>query len=343
MSSTRRFCLTQSLPKQPHVCEAKHDILFLKVHKTGSSTVANILQRFGLANNLTFALPNKTTSHLRYNYFSGVGETLNSTAVKPSKRFSTRYNILYNHVIFNKSEFLTQFPKRDYTYVTMLREPTSQFTSSLLFFLHEDILKAARENISEYLKNPAVFEPTNPYLSFTDNRQSLDLGLTPTKLRDVQSILSHIVTVDGVFDLVLITEYFDESLVVLKRRMCWQLKDILYLRKNAAYQSFDFNLSEEDKTSLKKWNMADLYIYQYFREKFVEKLSKELNITEETNNFRRILNETRTFCTGKDRRSYLNIEQTPWNPTFRVTSLDCVYMRLGELQLHTRLLQESFV
>ena len=30
-------------------------------------------------------------------------------------------------------------------------------------------------------------------------------------------------------DFVLITEYMDESLVLLKRQWCWDLKDILYL------------------------------------------------------------------------------------------------------------------
>ena len=30
-------------------------------------------------------------------------------------------------------------------------------------------------------------------------------------------------------DFVLITEYMDESLVLLKRKWCWDVKDILYL------------------------------------------------------------------------------------------------------------------
>ncbi|KAL4236956.1 hypothetical protein ACF0H5_005342 [Mactra antiquata] len=324
-------------------CDEKHNIVFLKVHKTGSSTVANVLQRYGLYKDLIFALPNKTTRQLRFNYFGGIGETLDSSGIKSSKRHAEDYNILYNHVIFNDSAFLSKFPKMDFMYVTMLRDPTTQFLSSLQYFLHENISKAACENISAYLTNPAVFEPTNPYLSFTDNRQALDLGLSPTKVRDLDAIISHIMMLDEIFDLVLITEYFDESLIILKRRMCWQLKDIIYLRKNMAYKSLNITINDKDEKNLKMWNLADHYFYQYFRDKFIGILTQERNLTEEVQNYRRILNDTRIFCTSRSRRSHLDIEQTIWNPSFTVTSLDCAYMRIGELKFHTKLLWQSNV
>ena len=39
------------------VCNATKRILFLKTHKTGGSTITNIVNRFADRNNLTFALP----------------------------------------------------------------------------------------------------------------------------------------------------------------------------------------------------------------------------------------------------------------------------------------------
>ena len=34
--------------------------------------------------------------------------------------------------------------------------------------------------------------------------------------------------IDAYFDVVLIVEHIDESLVLMKRRLCWPMKDILY-------------------------------------------------------------------------------------------------------------------
>jgi len=48
-------------------CTPKSNIFFLKTHKTGSSTVQNLLLRYGDKNNLTFALPRSTTGHV-FNY-----------------------------------------------------------------------------------------------------------------------------------------------------------------------------------------------------------------------------------------------------------------------------------
>jgi hypothetical protein len=326
----------------PASCSEKSDVVFLKVHKTGSSTVANVLQRFGHFRGLSFALPNKTVGEVRYNYFGEVGETLKEGGIKPSKSGLAKYNILYNHVVFNRKAFLRQFPKEAYVYITLLREPVSQFLSSLLFFLHEDILAAAMNNITAYLENPEVYEPKEgPYLSFTDNRQALDLGVPYAKIRNVKYIINYIKMLDKVFDLVMIMEYFDESLVLLKRRLCWKLKDIIYMRKNIAYKSFDFNLNATEMNLLKKWALADHLIYTHFYRKFYETLKKEAGIMEESHHFKGILERTQMFCNGSAVGSSLFIEGSPWNEAFTVRTLDCAYMILGELQFLQKIIHDQ--
>ena len=44
--------------------------------------------------------------------------------------------------------------------------------------------------------------------------------------------LSIIAFLDREFDLVMIMDYFDESVVLLKRLVCWELDDILYFKSN---------------------------------------------------------------------------------------------------------------
>lgn len=49
--------LEQSTDKLQLQCKPANNILFLKTHKTGSSTVTNILNRYGDTRSLIFAMP----------------------------------------------------------------------------------------------------------------------------------------------------------------------------------------------------------------------------------------------------------------------------------------------
>nr|XP_054761035.1 uncharacterized protein LOC129267344 [Lytechinus pictus] len=74
-------------------CVPRENIMYLKTHKTGSSTLQNIIYRYGDAHGLTFALP-KTGVHL------GTPSLFNRT--HPVKSPSGKYNILANHARYNR-------------------------------------------------------------------------------------------------------------------------------------------------------------------------------------------------------------------------------------------------
>lgn len=80
-------------------CRPRCYIFFLKTHKTASSTILNILYRYGESRNLTFALPLNKHSQLFYPYFfaSHFVEGVSSRSVK-------EFNIMCNHMRFRKSE-----------------------------------------------------------------------------------------------------------------------------------------------------------------------------------------------------------------------------------------------
>lgn len=78
-------------------CRPKSQIVFLKTHKTASSSILNILYRFGDSRNLTFALPLKKHSQMFYPFF------FDSRFVKRF-RSGRDFNIMCNHMRFRKSE-----------------------------------------------------------------------------------------------------------------------------------------------------------------------------------------------------------------------------------------------
>lgn len=80
-------------------CHPKFHIVFLKTHKTASSTILNILYRFGESRNLTFALPLKKHSQLFYPFpfASYFVEGFSSRSIR-------EFHIMCNHMRFRKSE-----------------------------------------------------------------------------------------------------------------------------------------------------------------------------------------------------------------------------------------------
>ena len=320
-------------------CEEKQSVVFVKVHKTGGTTISNILQRFGSERTLNFALPNKTKGDLRYNYFGGIGDTLKKDYIA-SLMNGGEYDILCHHVIFNDLAFDNVF-NSNASYITLVRDPLQQFLSSLLYYnFNEKLFEIATKNITEYLSNPHNYEDDNPYYSFTNNRQSLDLGLNPNILHDEELIDEYLYVLDIRFNLVMITEYFDESLIMLKRQMCWELKDLLYMRKNSGYRKFDFELSSHDINLFRRWQVADYLVYRHFLKTFLIRMKKEKYLVEEVHHFREILRKMNIFCNSTEFSEPLIIESSPWNSEFTISNIQCAYMRLSEISFLEKLHQD---
>lgn len=61
-------------------------------------------------------------------------------------------------------------------------------------------------------------------------------------------IKKHIDELEEKIDLVLIMEYFDESLVLLKRELCWDLDDVVYFKLNQRSQEYkQTNITDEQQ------------------------------------------------------------------------------------------------
>ncbi|KAG1681838.1 Galactosylceramide sulfotransferase [Nymphon striatum] len=139
--------------------EETRTLMFLKTHKTGSSTVQNIFMRFGATRNLSFALP-RSNNYLGY------------------------------------------------------------------------------QELSEHGLDQAI--------------NSIDDG----------------------FDLIMIMERFDESLILLKHIMCWSMTDIVYLKHNVRIQTKTVKMSEKIVKNVKEANSGDQKLYQFFLKKLEIKIDE---------------------------------------------------------------------
>lgn len=90
--------------------------------------------------------------------------------------------------------------------------------------------------------------------------------------------------INATFDLVMIAERFDESLVLLKHLMCWTTDDVVYLSINARKENEKANITDETKSLLYSLNKPDVKLYDFFAKIFdrkvkafgEEKMQKEL-------------------------------------------------------------------
>ena len=145
-------------------CHPKNHIMFLKTHKTGSSSVQNIFLRYGDDHNLFFALP-KPDNYIGHPTRFNRRLLLDPNLLK--SRYNVTYSMIVHHLRFNYKELNEIMPK-DTFYVTILRDPVKLYESLFTYFdfaqmilgknvtlsdfanLYGDLLE--EENVSDFLK-----------------------------------------------------------------------------------------------------------------------------------------------------------------------------------------------
>lgn len=351
-----------SVPAQPKTslstflqkqrCMKHINVSFLKVHKAGSTTVMNIFLRFAIQHGLNVVLPHKSTG-FGFNYL-GYGKTVTREKIVPLPANET-YNILCNHVVYNKTAFRSIMPP-DTKYIGILREPESQFRSAMLYYgFYNSLEKYNKEkNISvngsmltEFLKDPKQFKVGGTY--YVHNKMSFDLGLPAEKFEDDLFIDSYLKELANDYEIMLIMEEFEESLVLMKRHLCWDMKDILYVPLNIKKAKVHVAFSEEDRKNLKVWNRADFKLYNLFKNVFSEKKSAQgADFGAEVEVFKTVRKQIEDFCNKlmefpKDTPPIYFVRTSKFNNEFQVTKHDCNLMMESELHMMKRLINDAWV
>ena len=98
----------------------------------------------------------------------------------------------------------------------------------------------------------------------------------------------------------LLTDYFDESLVLLKEQMGWEYQDIFFMNRltTADRSRKDSELSQKTIDLILKYNIVDVQLYNFFHNIFKSKVrafGEEL-LKEKTAEFRRLRMEFENKC-----------------------------------------------
>ena len=189
----------------------------------------------------------------------------------------------------------------DSRFVTILRDPVTMFESIFTYFAYDKIYRIKANSpikrLNKFLKDPMFWynmKRAKPYQGHGRNPMLYDLGLD-TKFNDNQTYIDDmIIRIDKRFDLVMMAEYFYESLILLKELMCWTLDDIVFLPLNARTKStVPSNFPTDSAKRIRKWNDGDVKLYNYFNCTFwqkvhnfgVERMKREVQLLKERNTY----------------------------------------------------------
>jgi galactosylceramide sulfotransferase/galactose-3-O-sulfotransferase 3 len=315
----------------------RKNVVYIKMIKCGSTTLNTIFHRYGYTRNLSFVLPVKNRIYLGWPY--GIKEGFYRPMLK------REFNILCEHAVYDRKAMAAVMPKGS-VYITSLREPYSQFKSMYNYYKvgkistggegfagfdkfmknierYDEIYKSGAQRKERYCI-PDGFSMTKNLMSFT---LGFPLGYPPGT-RDItghRTLAYNLIkrTVEQ-FDLILIIEYFHESLVLLKRLMRWTTKDILYKSANVLKYEHKHDNSLEYRHVYRLWSELDFILYDYANTTFWQNISKTgHDFYGEVADFVATKNKVQSFCLTDDKRDFLSFGRTSWNDGFIFTRYDC--------------------
>lgn len=300
-------------------CTPKKHVLFLKTHKTGGSTVTNILNRFGDKRNLVFALPSPP-NHYKFGWTKPFDASYVDRKLIPQ----SHPDILCNHARFNEKQMKAVMPA-DTAFITILRDPLANFPS---VFEYMDVAYVSKLKGRTISQNIDIFlHKVNDYFInyfrrvgsasyLLRNGQFFDLGHKMQRVRKQKHVYPHIKQLERIFDFVLITEYFDESLILMKRKFCWELEDVVYF-KFLERTSGETQLSATAEEKIRTWSQADTILYEHFKERLTQEILKQgQDFYDEVEQLREFNKKLREKCIGEER-----FEKAPGSRFSRVKKL----------------------
>ncbi|XP_067940013.1 galactosylceramide sulfotransferase-like [Watersipora subatra] len=161
------------------------------------------------------------------------------------------------------------------------------------------------------------------------------LGFDVHLSNNLTAVKEYIHFIERKFLLVMITEYFDESLVLLRRLMNWSMADIFYKRSNAGQTKSGTVFIGEEKEKLLnlEHNLADQMLYKHFNHSLWVKIEKEQGFKEELEIFKRLNKKVEEFCFSDELQRDKNVRMEVAlrsKSIFTIGEEECLAVRIRE-------------
>eukprot|EP00039_Didymoeca_costata_P009050 m.119916 g.119916 ORF g.119916 m.119916 type:complete len:1220 (+) comp14338_c0_seq1:89-3748(+) len=243
-------------------CKPVTRIMYLKTHKTGSSTLTNLFHRAAVRLRSRVVLP-KSDVFLGWPDSRSV---LDSYSPIPDV---DKYDMFISaHARYNKERISKILPGAER--VTVLRSPVSHFMSSFEYWsvaAHIEAKSGLKVTKEKVLSDPDFYLGKERGLKsdrdLIVNSQAFDLGLSRSSSKaEVKALIEDLKT----WKMVLITDFMDESLVVLSHKLCWSLENVAYFGLKRRSKKGRPPVAEDTVKKIESLNWMDKMLYSYFND-----------------------------------------------------------------------------
>lgn len=276
--------------------------------------------RFGYSRGLDFVLPSSG------NYIGNPKPFEASLISKELSSPNRKYHIFTHHTRYNYTA-MKSIMNPDCKFVTILRDPATLYESLFNFYHLEGLTKVSFKEIFKSKDKWPLLKVR--YLNRIGlNQMAWDLGYEPG-----MNVEDFITKLDKEFDLVMISEYMDASLVLLAHLMNWPLANVISFKLNARPQNKTKSLTEDEHDLLLKLNSVDIELYDYFAEKFRISLIKygKQKLMEDVTELLKLNSNLRSNCVDKlNNKGYAGTENYDLRNNLNWT---CFYSAKKELPL----------
>mmetsp|Transcript_31029 Transcript_31029/g.40991 ORF Transcript_31029/g.40991 Transcript_31029/m.40991 type:complete len:419 (+) Transcript_31029:41-1297(+) len=246
----------------------RNGIFFLKMHKAASSTVQNIILRQAELFGMKILFPKRGYGYSYPEYFPSTATDF----IFDGGDIDNAFDVGCLHSRFQNENVAKIFPHERVKYVSIIRDPVEHFVSVFHYFHSLPIFRTF-QSLEDFFENAANLRRENDLTSYSSgqakNGIAFDFGLN-NSAEHVTTAELHLIS--SSFDLVLITEYVLESLILLKDLMGWDLQALVHFKLNSLDKKKVLQLDDTLIKKVQDWNSLDVQIYDFFNQTFWTKV-----------------------------------------------------------------------
>lgn len=203
------------------------------------------------------------------------------------------------HVVFQVDKVM---PK-DSFYFSILRHPVAMMESIFIYYKSIPAFHKAH-SLDDFLNNSwRNYNASVGGNHYAHNILAFDFGFDNNIAADAKDLEERasmaIAAIERDFHLILISEYFEESMILLKHALCWSLEDVVSFKLNSRSEQTRRSLLPNTTEKIKKWNALDLRIYLHFNTTFWHKVNSlvgQEQMNREVHQLRELQDELANTC-----------------------------------------------
>lgn len=157
----------------------------------------------------------------------------------------------------------------DSFYFSIVRDPGTLGESAFAYYRSAAPAFRRAPSLAAFLASPHRFyHPGVRGNHYARNLQWFDFGLPPASPTDQAAVAAALAALDATFSLVLLAEHFDESLVLLRRALCWPEDAVAAFAHNGRSPAGAARPTAAQAARLRAWNGLDWALYSHLNRSF---------------------------------------------------------------------------